>query len=67
MKTKNNELIICPSCGSEEVAREKDFKLGFIAGIFTLFAPLPIFVHKYHCIDCGNIFKSKDIAQIIRK
>jgi DNA-directed RNA polymerase subunit RPC12/RpoP len=67
MTTKAQTTIICPACGSEEVAKEKDFRLGYIIGVFLALIPLPLFFKKYHCIDCGNIFREKDIRQITRK
>jgi rubredoxin len=67
MRNKVPENSICPACGSEEVAKEKDFRLGYIIGVFLALIPLPIFFKKYHCIDCGNIFKEKDIRQITHK
>jgi DNA-directed RNA polymerase subunit RPC12/RpoP len=67
MTNKISENIICPACGSEEVAKEKDFSIGYIIGLFLAFIPIPFFIKKYHCIDCGTIFKNKDLPQTSRK
>ena len=64
---KQEQTIICPACGSQEVCPENDFRLGFGFGMLLAFIPLPIYIKKFHCIDCGNIFRKKDIPQITHK
>ncbi len=65
MKQENS--IICPACGSQEVSPEKDYGIGKGIGLLLTMIPLPIYVKKFHCIDCGNIFRKKDIPQITHK
>lgn len=57
----------CPSCGSDEVGEARPFTNGILTSILIVFAAFPFSSKKYHCSDCGNIFKSKDIAELIRR
>ncbi|MBL7837837.1 MAG: hypothetical protein JNM67_09985 [Bacteroidetes bacterium] len=61
------DIMPCPSCGSDEVNEIKEFKNRLLSNLVFLAVSLPFTSKKYHCSDCGNIFKSKDIAQLIRK
>lgn len=64
---KHENPLNCPACGSQEVSPEKDYGIGKVIGMMLMLIPLPIYVKKFHCIDCGNIFRKKDIPQTTHK
>ncbi|MFM6983605.1 MAG: hypothetical protein ACKOXF_05700 [Chitinophagaceae bacterium] len=64
---KHEKPLICPACGSQEVSPEKDYGIGKVIGMLLMLIPLPIYVKKFHCIDCGNIFRKKDNPQTTHK
>lgn len=67
MSKQEVHILHCPSCGSDEIGDARQSKNGLLAGMLLVLATSPFISKKYHCSDCGNVFKTKDIAQIIRK
>jgi DNA-directed RNA polymerase subunit RPC12/RpoP len=51
--------IVCPSCGSDDVAKDKTPPGIIILAVFFIGLPLLIFGKKYHCFNCGQEFKLK--------
>lgn len=67
MSKQEVHILHCPSCGSDEIGDAGHLKNGLMAGMLFILASSPFISKKFQCSDCGNVFKSKDIAQIIRK
>lgn len=51
--------IVCPFCGSKEVARVKKPGWLFLLTSLLFMFPTPFLEKKYYCSDCRNEFKLK--------
>ena len=54
---KNNIVISCPYCGSEEVSKPRLSERAFAIGILCIGFPFLFMSKTVHCFDCGKDFK----------
>jgi predicted Zn-ribbon and HTH transcriptional regulator len=64
---KNELLITCPKCDSDDVSKPKYSAQAFAIAILLIGFPLPFLSRTFHCFDCGCDFKKKDIINKIKK
>jgi RNA polymerase subunit RPABC4/transcription elongation factor Spt4 len=47
----------CPFCGSEDVAQTKTAGILFLVLSLLFMFPVPLFMKRYYCFDCKQLFK----------
>ncbi len=55
----NKAEIVCPFCGSKDVAQSKKAGWVFLLTALLLGYPTPFFYKRYHCFNCKQEFKNK--------
>jgi len=54
--------IICPNCGSDEISKPRLSGKWFAISFLLFGFPLPFISKTFHCFDCGQDFKKKNVA-----
>jgi uncharacterized protein YbaR (Trm112 family) len=58
--TKNDDIMICPNCKSDNVIRKKQAGYLIMLSILLFGLPLPFFKKSYYCFDCEKEWKIND-------
>lgn len=56
---KNENIIHCPYCNSDNVIKKKQFGYAIVLSILLLGFPIPFFKKTYYCFDCYKEWKEK--------